>query len=581
MFIKPFKVKSNNQLKGTERKKLCQEILAAYPMLTDEETQQLVPKKEAISVMKIITYGGQLGKVYCAAKIPVFFQLDSLHSALLPTIYTLWHHPNLLRVFTTRLPVVSKLASGADLMLPGVVVKEPVTLYSFGKLPKGTPVSIDTEDNKAAVAVGLTARSSEDMYMSGGHGKCVEILHVIGDMLCQLGKPPVRPNLGPLDMESNNDKLESTEQVNENIDKPVADAMNDLEICDNSTLETECPCEENTDVTRIDETEGMESVVAEQPEIVVDPVQEMDNLLEYCFLKACKKSVKSSDLPMLVSNFSKNHLLAACPPDRNIDIKRSRYKKLSVFLAEMKEKGVINTSVTKGVESLLSIKFDHPLLKELVILEEPAPPSEPVVSNTAVVSECYRVTADVVPVLSKFRYEKGDVMKRAEIRKCFTEYVKAENLQDGKMLKLNPQLAGIMKTKADQETITMEDGINKFIGRMTHMHEVTLAGNKLLHTGKLEPIDMRVTVRSGGKKVTLVNNLETFGINSKEFSKECQIIGASATITDEPGKKTPSVLVQGNQILYVYKLLTEKYQIKKTYIRGLEFAPKKQGSQKK
>ncbi|XP_054006889.1 eukaryotic translation initiation factor 2D [Hylaeus anthracinus] len=581
MFIKPFKVKSNNQLKGTERKKLCQEILAAYPMLTDEETQQLVPKKEAISVMKIITYGGQLGKVYCAAKIPVFFQLDSLHSALLPTIYTLWHHPNLLRVFTTRLPVVSKLASGADLMLPGVVVKEPVTLYSFGKLPKGTPVSIDTEDNKAAVAVGLTARSSEDMYMSGGHGKCVEILHVIGDMLCQLGKPPVRPNLGPLDMESNNDKLESTEQVNENIDKPVADAMNDLEICDNSTLETECPCEENTDVTRIDETEEMESVVAEQPEIVVDPVQEMDNLLEYCFLKACKKSVKSSDLPMLVSNFSKNHLLAACPPDRNIDIKRSRYKKLSVFLAEMKAKGVINTSVTKGVESLLSIKFDHPLLKELVILEEPAPPSEPVVSNTAVVSECYRVTADVVPVLSKFRYEKGDVMKRAEIRKCFTEYVKAENLQDGKMLKLNPQLAGIMKTKADQETITMEDGINKFIGRMTHMHEVTLAGNKLLHTGKLEPIDMRVTVRSGGKKVTLVNNLETFGINSKEFSKECQIIGASATITDEPGKKTPSVLVQGNQILYVYKLLTEKYQIKKTYIRGLEFAPKKQGSQKK
>lgn len=57
-------------------------------------------------------------------------------------------------------------------------------------------------------------------------------------------------------------------------------------------------------------------------------------------------------------------------------------------------------------------------------------------------------------------------------------------------------------------------------------------------------------------QVTLVNNLETFGINLKEFSKECQSIGASATITDDPGKKTPSVLVQGNQILYVYKLLT-------------------------
>ncbi|XP_076635667.1 eukaryotic translation initiation factor 2D isoform X2 [Colletes latitarsis] len=550
-------------------------------MLSEEETQLLIPKKEAISVMKVITYGGQLGKVYCVAKIPMFFQIDSLHQTLLPTIYTLWHHPNLLRVFTTGLPVVPKLASGADLMLPGVIMKEPITLYSFGKLQKGTPVSVDTEDNKASVAVGITARSSEDMYMSGGHGKCVEILHVIGDTLCQLGKPPIRPNLGPLNLDVDNEKLENIDLINENSDQPLVEATNNLEICNDNILETEFLTEENAEETRTEESEEVENTIVEQSEAVVDPVQEMDNLLEYCFLKACKKSVKSSDLPMLVSNFSKNHLLAACPPDRNIDIKKSRYKKLSVFLAEMKAKGVINTSVIKGVESILSIKFDHPLLKELVVLEEPAPPSDPVVSNTAVVSECYRVTADVVPVLSKFRYEKGDVMKRAEIRKCFTEYVKAENLQDGKILKLNPQLAGIMKTKVNQETITMEDGINKFIGRMTHMHEVTLAGNKLLHTGKLEPIDMRVTVRSGGKKVTLVNNLETFGINSKEFSKECQSIGASATITDEPGKKTPSVLVQGNQILYVYKLLTEKYQIKKTYIRGLEFAPKKQGSQKR
>ena len=581
MFIKPFKVKANNQLKGTERKKLCQEILAAYPLLTEEEVQLLIPKKEAISVMKIITHNGQLGKVYCVAKIPVFFQIDSLDLTILPTIYTLWHHPNLLRIFTTRPPVVSKLSGGANLMLPGVVVAEPVTLYSFGKLNKGTPVSINTDDNKASIAVGITALSSEDMYMSGGHGKCVEILHVMGDMLGRLGKPPTRPNLGPpsvVDADSN--KLENLGRINEITDKPVVEAANDLEICGDSVLDTES-CEENADEIRTEESEEARNVIGDRAaEDAIDPVTEMDNLLEYCFLKACKTSVKITDLPMLVSNFSKNHLIAACPPDRNIDIKKSRYKKLSVFLSEMKAKGVIDTSVTKGVESLLSVKFDHHLLRKLVILEEAVRP-EPVTSNTAVVSECYKVTADVVPVLSKFGYEKGDVMKRAEIRKYFTEYVKAENLQDGKILRLNPRLAGIMKTKAVQETVTMEDGINKFIGRMTHMHEVTLAGNKLLHTGKLEPIDMRVTVRSGGKKVTLVNNLETFGINSKEFSKECQNIGASATITDEPGKKTPSVLVQGNQILYVYKLLTEKYQIKKIYIRGLEFAPKKQGVHKK
>ncbi|OAD61511.1 Eukaryotic translation initiation factor 2D [Eufriesea mexicana] len=515
MFIKPFKIKSNNQLKGTERKKLCEEILAAYPMLTDEETQSLIPKKEAISVMKIVTHSGHSGKVYCVAKLPMFFQLESLHQALLPTIYTLWHYSNLLRTFTTHPPVVSKLSRGADLMLPGVNMKQPITLYSFGKLQKGTPVSVNTNDNKAPIAVGLTALSSEDMYMSGGHGKCVEILHVIGDTLCQLGKPPLRPNLGSPNDDADNNDLEITEQISDSNEESLVEIMSGLEMDNDRVAEMESVCEDDNKLEESDETKNIST---DQAEVVIDPIKEMDNLLEYCFLKACKTSVKPNDLPMLTSNFFKNHLIAACPLDKN---------------------------------------FDHPLLKRLVIAEEPTTSQEPVVSNAAVISECYKVTADVFPVLSKFGYEKGDIMKRAEIRKCFTEYVKMENLQDGRILKLNPQLAGIMKTKANVETVTMEDGINKFIGRMTHMHEVTLAGNKLLHTGKLEPIDMRVTVRSGGKKVTLVNNLETFGINAKEFSKECQSIGASATITDEPGKKTPSVLVQGNQILYVYKLLTE------------------------
>lgn len=577
MFIKPFKIKSNSQLKGTERKKLCEEVLSAYPSLV-QDIQMLLPKKESISIMKIVTHNGQIGKIYCVAKIPMFFQLDS-YNMLFPTIYTLWHHPALINTFTIHPAVLSKLAGGADLMLPGLVLKEPVTLYSFGKLPKGSPVSINTEDNKATVAVGITALSSEDMYLAAGHGKCVEIFHVIGDMLCQFqGKLPLRPDLGPPNDDLTNiaeNAESSSQQATANQTEVLPFKLEQLDIAEDSSdgTEDETVSKEYLEETENVETENVQNSHTMESE-VVDPVQEMDQLLEYCFLKACKTTIKSSDLPMLSSNFFKNHLLVVCPPGKNVDVKKSRYKKLSVFLAEMKAKGIINTSITKGVETLLSIKFDHPLVKELIVNEEPVV-AEPVVSNSAVVSECYRVTADVLPILSKFGYEKGDVMKRVDIRKCFTEYVKAEDLQNGKTLKLNPQLAGIMRTKAHQETVTMEDGINKFIGRMTHMHEVTLAGNTLLHTGKLEPIDMRVTVRSSGKKVTLVNNLETFGINLKEFSKECQTIGASATITDDPGKKTPSVLVQGNQILYVYKLLTEKYQIKKNYIRGLEFAPKK------
>ncbi|TGZ40075.1 Ligatin, partial [Temnothorax longispinosus] len=470
MFIKPFKVKTNYQLKGTERKKLCEEVLVAYPSLSDEEIHALLPKKEPISIMKIVTHSGHVGKVYCVAKIPMFFQLDSYDTLLFPTIYTLWHHPYLLNAFTTHTPVVSKLLAGANLMLPGLILKEPVTLYSFGKLPKGTPVLINTEENKAAVAVGVTALSSEDMYMAAGHGKCVEVFHVIGDMLCQLGKPPLRPDLGLPNADNPTNTLEDIESINreEIVEQSeiLPDTLDELDLSESSSDVVKDEIISKEHIEEDVETEDVQISNIVEPE-VGDPVEEMDRLLEYCFLKACKMTVKSSDLPMLSSNFFKNHLLAACPPDKNVDVKKSRYKKLSVFLAEMKAKGIINTSITKGVETLLSIKFDHPLVRKLVVTEEPVAAVEPVVSNSAVVSECYRVTADVLPVLSKFGYEKGDVMKRADIRKCFTEYAKVEGLQDGKTLKLNPQLAGIMRTKAHQETVTMEDGINKFVGRMT------------------------------------------------------------------------------------------------------------------
>lgn len=87
-----------------------------------------------------------------------------------------------------------------------------------------------------------------------------------------------------------------------------------------------------------------------------DPVLEMDKLLEYCFLKGCKMTIKKGDLPMLTSNFFKNHVMAVCPPGQTLDIKKSSYKKVSVFLSKMKEKGLVDTSVLKGVESLLAIK---------------------------------------------------------------------------------------------------------------------------------------------------------------------------------------------------------------------------------
>jgi translation initiation factor 2D len=129
---------------------LCDEVSQNFPSLQYEEIKTLLPKKESVSVLKIITYNGDVGKIYCNAKIPLFFQLNA-QPELFPTLFTLWNHPNLLYSYIIRSPVISKLVNGANLMLPGVIIDGSPNLYSYGKLQKGTPVSVITDDNQVII----------------------------------------------------------------------------------------------------------------------------------------------------------------------------------------------------------------------------------------------------------------------------------------------------------------------------------------------------------------------------------------------------------------------------------------------
>lgn len=63
-------------------------------------------------------------------------------------------------------------------------------------------------------------------------------------------------------------------------------------------------------------------------------------------------------------------------------------------------------------------------------------------------------------------------------------------------------------------------------------------------------------------QVTLVNNLEAYGINIEEFSRECQKgVAASATINQINGMKGSQLQIQGNQVNFLEKILTGKREI--------------------
>lgn len=97
---------------------------------------------------------------------------------------------------------------------------------------------------------------------------------------------------------------------------------------------------------------------------------------------------------------------------------------------------------------------------------------------------------------------------------------------------------------------------------MKPYYKVVTGEEEKIAKGKIQPINIVVETRTGNKKVTLVDNLELFGIRITEFAKECQHgVAASATINKPPGKKCEQLLIQGNQVLYIYNHLIGIYYL--------------------
>ncbi|EFA12044.2 eukaryotic translation initiation factor 2D isoform X2 [Tribolium castaneum] len=537
MFRKPIKVKSNTQMKGSDRKTIRERFLQTFPNLTEVDLELVIPKKETVSAIKIVTEGNEVVNVYSVQRCPFAFEIQGV---IFPTVFTLWKLPLMLQAFTTHSDVVQFLYGGADLMLPGVVTPPGA---KYGNLPRGAMAYVNVTEDIAAVAVGVTAQSSSEMLASGKRGKCLLIYHTYGDNLCSVEGPkyPRLPVLGPPEW------MVFTER-----DFPALGAPQLEPSGDNSPEEIE------------------------EPGPPPGP-EDMDQLLTYCFFVAIKYS-KTLNLPILTSNFFKLQMMPVCPDGKTLDIKKSTYKKLKPFLDAMQKDGLITIKeAKKGVESITAINKEHPKFAEFYVDPSLRPRRQEDESYVPTsVTESYIITPAVAPLFEDSVLRKGDVVQMSAIRKQVCEYVKknhCDNEENKKLVKPKEALVKICKTES---CITWEELMEKVCEAMKSCYKVSNANTEFVNKGKVSPITLTVSQRSGNKKVTLVNNLELFGIQPTEFAKECQIgVGASTSVTRPLGRKGDEVLVQGNQVLFVHNLLTGKYKVPPKYIRGLEYAPKR------
>ncbi|KFV16175.1 Eukaryotic translation initiation factor 2D, partial [Pterocles gutturalis] len=577
------------------RRKLRTDVAAAFPHLSAEQLTEFIPNKEELNVIKIYSHKGEAVTVYMNNKNPILFEIDK---ALYPTVYTLWVYPDLLPAFSTWPPVLQKLAGGADLMLPGVVVPSS----GFPQVERGTLCAVTLLGNRAPVAVAVATMSTAEMLAAGMKGKGFAVLHTYMDHLWEYGDKSCPPTLAPLVTDSAEKESDEDEEEMEGKDPVISFSTDPLQHVDvgDLSLKEQDGCAVLVGKEELDENSAAEAAeganTGEHSQLTCPfffPVEQMDALFNQCFFHALKCKVKKSDLPLLTSTFLRSHMFSCCPAGQQLDIKKSSYKKFSKFLQCMQQQKILQVKeLNKGVESIVEVDWKHPEIKAFAVPEGFSSASAAQDSKSEDREQVYRapeiiplygVSAKMIPLFQESGHKKGSILSSSEVRNIIINYVKTNELVDEtnkNFVKVNAILCDCLLDKSEQDEIShlkWDDLLSRCLERLQPLHQVTFFGQEpIVRKGNIEPINITIAQRSSNKKVTIVKNLELYGLDPQYVANVLQQkVQASASITPVPGTKDRvQVQIQGNQIQHLAKMLLEEYQLPRKYIQGLEKAPK-------
>ncbi|KAF6216665.1 hypothetical protein GE061_001011 [Apolygus lucorum] len=597
MFKKPFKTKSNCQLKTSEKKKLLSRIKQCLPQLNEES--ELFNFKDSINTVKVSTYSGATVNIYMQGSTPMFFEFQDV---IYPTIFVLWKFPHLVYSFMTHEAVLGKLFNGADLMLPGVIFSSEFS-GDTSMIKKGGAAAVCTDKNLACVAVGQSVISGQDIASGVKVGRAVKILHTFGDelqkLLDEVPKLPIIHHqiqilpdvLGSGDSSKPSFKLSESTSSNNNLCNDVNNLMlhgisldeetktngGDVAVIssihrDGVELDENLPCE--TLKIEDQETENNEDITVKI---------NMDELAEYCLLKSLLS--KKLECPILANLFYSKFMLSCVPEGFELNIKKTKHKKLSNMLKDMMVQGVLIIDDNKGVQSITSVNISHAIFREMRHKYEAfdglktnssvTPEETSSLEKIEEIKESLVINKVVSPLFKSTTFQKGDVLPVTKVREIIITYVKETGLTQpsSQSVVLDPILSDIICTR--QTVMPWADMINKIIDKMATSYTIRTSKDRIISgKGKLPLIDISTATRSGNKSVTIVNNLEKYGININEFARHCQHALAASTTT-HPTPSGVQFQVQGSHKPFICALLVDRYNIPQRVIPG--FAEKSKG----
>lgn len=354
-----------------------------------------------------------------------------------------------------------------------------------------------------------------------------------GDQLWESGSRQQLPDCGPPDGLEFLNKTEENAYETDDEDEECENRGDDPE-----EQKTAPEPKEEKQVKEV--SEKIEAIsIDEEEEDPRSPQEIMDELLEHAFLQSWKTSAKKAELPMLTSNLFRVHMMAQCPKDKTLDVKKSSYKKLSKFLAKMaKEKVIEVKELQKGVESVTKVNLEHELIQRCRVVkvdrtaddeqdkEEVLPCDRPY--EPPKITELFTVSGNTLAFFKLAGLKKGDALNGVEVREAVKKYVKENDLQDlnnRSVVNLDPALAGVVLNKGENgvTSLVWEEVLSRLQAKMSTAYAMQFEGFPAqVRKGKLDPVEISTATRSGNKKVTLVHNLDLYRIDPVQFAQRCQ-----------------------------------------------------------
>lgn len=550
---------------------ICKDFGLDDTRLSPEAKLDLAPKelRHARAMlhngMKAILYTDLNGK-------PLWIRLNETH--LIPTIFTMWKCPYLAQIILTPGQVLEVLQGGADLMIPGCF--PPYPRISQGQVVAAGLLARPTVP--IGVGIALTPLGNLDRNIKG---KAVQMVHVIGDTLCDKYKSELKP---PLEFDLTVPYVTEATTVGEatTAGEAIPEATSDA----TSTPITEAL--EEFSLQELKETAVPEPLEEEEPEFTTD---EVDEAFQAGLLQTLRIALDEPiEVPITASNFVANYILPNLPFDSPyLQMKKTSWKKAAKFFKAMEKEGLVK--VKDRADDVVIQKIagrENSRVKDFVVFKVKKK-SRLAAANGSQGTKLTSIDLWKPHAAAQRFFQEADPGSAAQyydndmLKTILVNYINDKKLVDKSNRKnivaddlmapalnlpkegaLNPALRSIGRDKL----------VAKLQGNCTAYHVIYDPEDSTLKDetaaallksfkpvkGQVPMILIETERRGGNKVVTKVTNVEPFHIDpvslAEELRKSCA--GSTAVNPVREGSDKMEVLVQGPQIKAVQDALTKR-----------------------